>query len=425
MANTFLLSGVVALQLSSAVYAQTIELNQQQLLHEKTFDFVTNTVAQQYYDPTLKGLAWRELAARYKEKLPEKKTPAAFYQHVNAFLAELNDSHTRVVPKAVAAQQAQLAVNVGVRGVRLGEHESTIFVREVVPDSAAAQAGLQEGDIVKTAGGESALERFQRAFNANEKFIASRRHEASLAAVLRVRSGRSLVLTVEREGVSDLVSIAPDSGDPPAPVSVEMLGVDVSRIALRRFRSDVMPTISEALQERAPRGFVLDMRGNDGGDLAVVMSIAERIFTAPTVIAHELTRNGGMTGLFSESNERSWVAGGKPGMREEPIAVLIDERCASACEVFAAALQESGRARIFGHASAGIVAGISIRPIEMPDGGGLNVSRIGILSPSKRVLDNVGVTPDETCTITVADAKKKEDCVLARAQKWLAGQIAY
>ncbi len=406
-------------------HAQTDAAAAQQQLREKTFDFVVNTVAQQYYDPSLKGLAWRELAARAKEKLPEKKTLGAFYQHINTLLAELNDSHTRVVPKIVAEQQSQLAVNVGVRGVRLGEHEGVIFIREVLPESAAAEAGLRAGDVVKTSGGESAIERFQRAFNANDRFIASRRHEASLAPVLRVRAGRSLVLTIEREGVSELIAITPDLVEPPSPISVEMLGVDVSRITLRRFRSDVMPVIAEALQARAPRGFILDLRGNDGGDLAVVMSIAERLFVAPTIIAHELTRNGGMTGLFSESSERSWVAGGKPGMREEPIAVLIDARCASACEVFAAALQESARARVFGHASAGIVAGISIKPIEMPDGGGLNVSRIGILSPSKRVLDNVGVTPDETCPITLADAQKSEDCVLTRAQKWLASQIAY
>lgn len=416
---------LVGLQLSGLAEAQTNTPDEQKLLREKTFDFVVNTVAQQYYDPTLRGLAWRELAAGYKEKLSDKTTQAALYQHLNTLLGELNDSHTRVIPKSVAQQQAQLAVNVGVRGVRLGEHDGVVFVREVVAESAAAQAGLQAGDIVKTAGGESALERFQLAFNSNEKFIASRRQEASLAAVLRVRPGRSLVLTTERDGVADLIAIGADAIDPPAPITVEMLSVDVSHIVLRRFRSDVMPVFSEALRERAPRGFVFDLRGNDGGDLAVVMSIAERVFVAPTTIAHELTRNGGMTGLFSESNERSWVVGGKPGMREEPIAVLIDERCASACEVFAAALQESGRARVFGHGSAGIVAGISIKPIEMPDGGGLNVSRIGILSASKRVLDNVGVTPDETCTVTLADTKKKEDCVLTRAQKWLAGQIAY
>jgi carboxyl-terminal processing protease len=397
----------------------------EQVLREKTFDFVVNTIAQQYYDPTLKGLAWREIAARYKEKLVEKKSQTAFYQHMNVLLGELNDSHTRVIPKEIAEQQAQLAVNVGVRGVRLGEHEGVIFVRDVVAESPAAEAGLMVGDVVKTAAGESAIERFQKAFNANEKFIASRRHESALASVLRARAGRTLVLTVERGGASELIAIASDPMEPPPPVSVEMLGVDISHITLRRFRSDAMPAIAEALQARAPRGFVLDMRGNDGGDLAVVMSIAERLFTAPTTIAHELTRNSGYTGLFSESSERSWVAGGKPGMREEPIAVLIDERCASACEVFAAALQESGRARVFGHASAGVVAGISIKPIEMPDGGGLNVSRIGILSPNKRTLDNVGVTPDETCAITLADALAKEDCAMKKAQKWLAGQIAY
>jgi carboxyl-terminal processing protease len=330
--------GAVSVGLLSCAQAQTAAPDGELALREKTFDFVVNTIATQYYDPTLKGLAWRELAARYKEKLAEKTSQAAFYEHMNRLLGELNDTHTRVIPKEVAEQQAQLAVNVGVRGVRLAEHEGVIFVREVVAESPAEQAGLMVGDVVKTAAGESAIERFQKAFNNNEKLIASRRQEYALAAVLRARVGRSLVLTVERAGATELIAIASEPIEPPPPVSVEMLGVDVSHITLRRFRTDAMPAIAQALQARAPRGFVIDMRGNDGGDLAVVISIAERLFIAPTTIAHELTRNAGFAGVFSESNERAWVAGGKPGMREEPIAVLIDERCASACEVFAAVL---------------------------------------------------------------------------------------
>ncbi len=395
------------------------------ITHETTFDFVVKTVAEQYYDSALKGLDWKAITEKYRAELPQKKTQAQFYRHLNAMLETLNDSHTRVVPKAAAQTQANLAVSVGARGIRLGRTDQEIFVREIVAQSPAQRAGLRVGDIVQSVAGEKASTRFSRAYDALEATIESRRTETALHRVLITGAAQALELTVGRDEVNTKISVSAEDVAEPSAIEVRALSSDIAHILLRRFRVDTLPIIATAMDARAPRGYVIDLRGNDGGDLAVATGFAERLFAQRVGLAIEISRRGGLSGLGADRREQIWMVGGKLGAREEPVAILIDARCASACEVFAAALQEHGRARIFGHASAGIVAGISPRPIEMPDGGGLNLSRLGILSPRGKVLDNVGVEPDESCPITLADVRAGKDCVMEQAEKWLRGQIAY
>lgn len=397
-------------------------------LAQRTFDMVAQSVEQLYYDPTLKGLDWATLTAQYRAGLAQKQTPASLHRHINELLALLNDSHTRLVPKVEAQSQADLPVSVGARGLRLAELRGEVFVREVVADSPAARAGIQRGDLIDTIGGESAAARFARNLPTRGAVPLPRAREAALARSLALRAGQPLMLGVRQDAkdVAATIVSVPDADTPaPKPALIETLNVDVAALRLRRFRNDVLSEVQRFLDAREPRGMILDLRGNDGGDLAVAMTVSERLFDKPVEFALERTRSDGVLPRYAEIRERAWIAGGKPNARDEPLAVLVDERCASACEVLAAALKIHGRARVFGHGTAGIVAGITARPIELPDGSGLNISRMGILGPNRTVLDNVGVSPDESCEITPADLRQGIDCVERLAVKWLGTQIAY
>jgi carboxyl-terminal processing protease len=391
-------------------------------LFDRTFDFVWTAVVEHYYDPDMKGLDWKDVGDRYRAQVPTMRTQAQFYGLLNRMLGELNDSHTRVVPKAAAQSQAQLSVTTGQRGVRLGEAAGEIFVREILPGSAAAAAGLRPGDVIEMVAAENAHGRYVNAFARVALPLLSRKREVALAAVLVVPRGKLLVLSVRDGAGTKLVSVPPDDLEPPAVVEVSEISDAIQSIRLRRFRADALTPMNQALAAPKVRGFVLDMRGNDGGDLGVAMLLADRLLPEPAITAHILSRTGSILGFFGSQREKIEIHGGKPGARREPVAVLVDERCASACEVLAAALRDNNRARVFGHHTAGSVAGISPKPLEMPDGGGLNISRIGILSPKRALLDNVGIAPDETCTITPAQLQRGQDCVLDAAVEWLGQQ---
>jgi carboxyl-terminal processing protease len=397
-------------------------------LAQRTHDLVAQTVETLYYDVNkLKALQWPSLVAQSRAGLTGITSSAQFYRHVSALLDTLDDSHTRLVLPDEARQQVTLAISVEGRGLRLGERRGELFVRELTPDSPAARSGLLLGERIVTIDGESAATRFARALELASvgKSPTSRARETALAQVLSLQRERPLVLEVISTQTGELrtVRITDQVTAPPALVQITAPSVDVTSLKLRRFRNDASPTLQKFFDNAQPRGLVIDLRGNDGGDLLLAFAMLERLFTRPAEIGVEITRAESLG--VAEPRERMWRVTGQVNARTEPLAVLIDERCASACEVFAAALKENRRARVFGHTSAGVVAGIAPRPVALPDGSGLNVSLSGILGPNRLVLDNVGVSAHESCEVTTVDLSQGIDCVERLAMRWLASQIAY
>jgi carboxyl-terminal processing protease len=62
-------------------------------------------------------------------------------------------------------------------------------------------------------------------------------------------------------------------------------------------------------------------------------------------------------------------------------------------EILAAALQENGRGQVFGVKTAGAVAGTSYHPLS--DGSGLAVTFLIIKSGQGRILNDIGLQPDQ------------------------------
>ncbi len=99
------------------------------------------------------------------------------------------------------------------------------------------------------------------------------------------------------------------------------------------------------------------------------------------------------------------------------VAILVDEVSASASEVFAAAMQENKRARIIGRQTCGCVLNRWDKKVK--GGGTLGWSARIYISPKNRVLEGIGVTPDETVALTVSDLRQGRDAALEAAKKFL------
>ena len=100
------------------------------------------------------------------------------------------------------------------------------------------------------------------------------------------------------------------------------------------------------------------------------------------------------------------------------MAILVSEGSGSAAELFAAGLQEAGRARIVGAQTCGCVLGITKHRV-MTGGGALEISEVLWFSPKGRKLEGEGVIPDRVAAPTVASLWEKRDVVLDEAVKML------
>lgn len=153
------------------------------------------------------------------------------------------------------------------------------------------------------------------------------------------------------------------------------------------------------------RGVILDLRGNGGGRDDVLDKVAG-LFSPRKALLIRLTGK-----KVIEESTRGAGANAYRG----PLAVLVGPQTASAAEILAFYLGESGRAYTVGERSAGAVTGGV--DYTLPGGGQLTVAEYDIRTANGTRLEGNGFTPK----YRVSAAKTPNDAALARAVALLRG----
>jgi carboxyl-terminal processing protease len=155
---------------------------------------------------------------------------------------------------------------------------------------------------------------------------------------------------------------------------------------------------------------VLDLRGNGGGYEKIMLEMITG-----------LDRDSVVLGTIHERQKTSPLVarGGGKGAFEGQLYVLVDGRSASASELFARAVQLSGRGKVLGDRTSGAVMRAQFRPLslgmETKVFYGVQVTEADVIMSDGGRLEGLGVTPDEIILPTAADLAAKRDPVLARA----------
>ncbi len=155
------------------------------------------------------------------------------------------------------------------------------------------------------------------------------------------------------------------------------------------------------LAQRQCRGAIIDMRNNPGGLLTAAERICDLFIPKDAVI---VTTRG------RDTRERDrYIASGDGPYQNLPLAVLVNDRSASASEIVAACLQDHGRAIVVGQRTFGKGTVQNVIPIE----GGKSLLKLTIASywrPSGKNIhrlsssvdgDEWGVRPDPKCEVNL------------------------
>jgi carboxyl-terminal processing protease len=161
------------------------------------------------------------------------------------------------------------------------------------------------------------------------------------------------------------------------------------------------------------RGVIVDLRGNRGGLLREAVAVVDAVVTGGVVAT--------TAGRHPQSS-RVWMGGtGEDQAQGRPIVVLVDGRSASAAEIMAAALEDSGRGVVVGSATLGKGLVQTIAPL--PDGGELFVTWSRVLAPGGWPLQGLGVMP-QVCTSLGEDSLRLALSNLLHGQQDMAGALA-
>jgi len=140
-----------------------------------------------------------------------------------------------------------------------------------------------------------------------------------------------------------------------------------------------------SLHKNGMKALIIDLRDNDGGVMPAAVAIAELFLTKGTKIVSLSSK--------IEVQRKEFVSGRDQAEPFYPTVILVNERSASASEIFAAAMQDHKRAVLVGQKTFGKASVQSVIPLDTETAMKLTTARY--VSPSGRIIDGQGIMPDE------------------------------
>jgi len=258
-------------------------------------------------------------------------------------------------------QEMQRSTEKGFGSV-LSVNNGRVVVLQTLPDSPSARSGMSPGDEIIVVNGHPTA---NLSIDQLVALLSQTRQAPADLAVKRPNFARLIPLTLTPAELED-----------PSVQGAFFVKPGVAYVKVANFESQTDADLREQIEEMGGeelRGLVLDFRDNPGG----VIEAAVR-----------------MAALFLDEKDRILWIQGRDGPQEEvrvpkgakgyqfPLAVLTDQRTASAAELVAGAWQDNDRALIVGTRSFGKGLVQSVFPLT--EGTGLALTTARYLSPSGR-----------------------------------------
>lgn len=254
-------------------------------------------------------------------------------------------------------------------GVQIRNTEKMdVFVVSVFNGSPAEKAGLKERDIIVSADDISLL------------------GMGIDMAVTHIRgeSGSPVRLGILREGEEDIIYLDVVRGRIEYhEVTSKMLEDNIGYIRIEAFETGCDEDFEKYLDiliDDGMQSLIIDLRSNPGGYVYCALNIADRIMPKSTIIYTE--DNKGKT-YYHYSDDESL---------DMDVVVLINEESASASEILAGALSDTGCAVLVGKQSFG--KGVVQQPVDFVDGSNLKYVCEEYFLPSGKRVQGEGLTPD-------------------------------
>lgn len=284
------------------------------------------------------------------------------------------DSFSRYSPPQSGREHGAESEGFGGIGIRFAIEGDGLRVTSVMKDGPGARAGFKPDDLITQVDGEA---------------VTGLEPEA-IHQRLRGSIGSPISVTLVRPDGTQRMMLT-RAHIVPETVAFERLG-SVAHIRLFAFNQEATHTLSAAVKrakkEIGPElaGIVLDLRDNPGGLVDQAVGVSDLFMESGRIVSTH--------GRHPDSNQRFYATKGDiiAGL---PLVVLVNGNSASASEIVAAALQDSGRAVVAGTTSYG--KGIVQTVILMPNHGELTLSSAQVLVPSGYSINHHGVLPS-VCT---------------------------
>jgi carboxyl-terminal processing protease len=192
------------------------------------------------------------------------------------------------------------------------------------------------------------------------------------------------------------------------------------------YAADVRRILTD-LSAQNPRGWIVDLRGNMGGDMWPMLTGIGPIL-GEGIVGSFVAADGNITWFYQDGRTGTRNSSGLETVSlnlqdmplrvtpAEPVAVLVDSSTASSAEAVTIAFHGREQTRFFGQHTAG--RSMAVQPFKLPDGAQLflttaiDADRTGKPFPD-------GFTPDQVFPAVSTMPAETSDDVVNAAQTWL------
>jgi len=275
-------------------------------------------------------------------------------------------------------------------GVRLKTEGAYIVVETPIKGSPATKAGILRNDkIVAVDGVEVSADTYDEAFD-----------------LIAGEIDTDVNITVDRDGEILEFNITRDKVDVEA-VASEMID-GLAYIYINRFDGDTHEEFEEhyeALLANNPKGLILDMRDNPGGNLDQCVDIADYILGKQVIV---YTQNKAGEKVYYRSDIRKIKI---------PLVVLVNGNSASAAEILTGAIKDTEAGLVIGTTTFG--KGIVQSVWELADGTGYKITTSEYFTPNGNNIHEIGIEPNIVVeldeSVDISEVNPETDAQLAEA----------
>jgi carboxyl-terminal processing protease len=274
--------------------------------------------------------------------------------------------------------------------------DNKIVVVSPIEDTPADKAGLRTGDFISKVNGV--------------EYPGDRLSDA--VSVMKGKPGTDVTITINRiqkdgsELSFDVVITRQNIKI--ETVKSEMLDDNIGYIRITTFDQKTDEDFNSALKSLTTKGMtrlIIDLRYNPGGLISSVTEIAD-VLLGETIITYTETRDG----------KREYYNSDKKKV-DVPMVILINEGSASASEILAGAVKDTGSGTLVGTKTFG--KGIVQRIMPLDDGSGIKLTVSQYFTPNNLNIHGIGIEPDVLVELpeeaSYGPAYLEEDVQLQRA----------
>jgi carboxyl-terminal processing protease len=267
-------------------------------------------------------------------------------------------------------------------GATVEQSNGQLSLTPLSPQTPAAKAGLQAGDILLTVDG------------------ASTKGWTDLQAVQKIRGQKGTQVTIgvkHQNGQQQDLTITRDNIDLP---SVETTALhdangnpvnDIAYVKIDQFSvrtpQELQTQLTSIAANKNYKGLIIDLRNNPGGVVDSVIQVAgDFVNHDPVLLVQQ--KDGSDQTIRPQNNGI---------LTQMPLAVLVNHNSASAAEILSGALRADRHAKLIGETTFGKGTENIFVPLKT-DSGAISITVGRWLTPDHQSIDGTGLKPDIAIT---------------------------